>query len=107
MNAVVLKGLLALGASCAFLCVSAARLWTRRGFGSTLQALGLACFAFMALTHVFEAFSIFPSLGWGQPRTLGHFIDLVAALLGITLVATSFVILYVRQSRGRNDLHAR
>jgi hypothetical protein len=106
MNAAVLKGLLALIAACAFLCVSVALLWTRRGLGSTLQALGIACFAAMALTHFFEAFSILPTLGWGKPHSVGHVIDLVAALLGVSLVMASFLLRHVGRSPGRSDLGA-
>ena len=86
MKAVVLKGLLALAAACVFLGVSAALFLTRRHLASTLQALGLLCFGVMALTHAFEAFAIFPTLGWGQPRSVGHYIDLIAALSGIALL---------------------
>jgi len=92
MNAAVLKGLLALAAASVFLAVSAALLVTRRGLPSALLALGIASFGVMALTHVFESFSILPAFGWGQPHSVGHLIDLVAALLGIALVTTGFLI---------------
>jgi len=90
MNAAVLKGLLALTAAFVFLGVSVALLLTRRGRASILQSLGLACFGVMALTHVFEAFAILPRLGWGNPRGVGHFIDLMAALGGIALLVAAF-----------------
>jgi hypothetical protein len=69
-----------------FLGVSLALLLTRRSLGAALQALGLGCFGLMALTHVFAAFAIFPALGWGQSHSVGHDIDLVAALGGIALL---------------------
>jgi len=37
--------------------------------------MGIGCFAVMALTHVFESFSVLPSLGWGRAHSVGHFID--------------------------------
>jgi hypothetical protein len=92
MTTMVLKGLLGLAAACVFIAVSAALFLTRRNLGSRLQALGIGCFGVMALTHVFEAFSIAPTFGWGRPRSFGHFIDLVAAVLGVTLVVTSFLL---------------
>lgn len=92
MNATVLKGLLALAAVCVFLAVSAAVFVTRRGLASALLALGIGSFAVMALTHVFESFSILPAFGWGQPHSVGRLIDLVAALLGIAFVTTGFLI---------------
>lgn len=93
------KGLLALLAACVFLCVSGSLFWTRRDLRSAFQALGIGCFAIMALTHVFEAFSILPALGWGQSHSVGHFIDLVAAVLGVALVTTSFVLRHRRAPR--------
>jgi hypothetical protein len=101
MSAVTLKGSLALLAACVFLAVSVAILLTRRGLFSALQALGLGCFGVMALTHVFEAFSILPALGWGQPHTVGHRIDLVAALLGVSFMTTSFLLW--RRDHRRSD----
>lgn len=88
----VLKGVLALVAACVFFGVCTVIVLTRRGLSSGLQALGLGCFGVMALTHFFEKFAILPELGWGQPRSVGHFIDLVAALLGVILVTTSFAV---------------
>ena len=92
MSAAEVKGFLALGAACVFLGVSAALFLTRRSLGPALQAFGLACFGIMALTHVFEAFAILPTLGWGQAHTVGHFIDLSAALLGVAFVTASFLL---------------
>jgi hypothetical protein len=105
MDAAVLKGLLALAGACVFLAVSAALLLTRRGLASALQALGIGCFGVMALTHVFEAFSILPALGWGQPHSVGHLIDLVAALLGVTFVAMSFLLWRRKQHRSNLGAH--
>jgi hypothetical protein len=90
MSAAVLKGLLALIAACVFFGVSLVLFLTRRNLASTLQAMGLSCFGVMALTHAFEAFGFFPTLGWGQPRSVGHYIDLIAALSGVALMVGGF-----------------
>jgi len=74
------------------LAVSVARLLTGRSLAAALQASGIGCFAVMAATHVFEEFSLLPALGWGRPDTVGHFIDLTAAPLGVVLVAASFLL---------------
>jgi hypothetical protein len=97
------KGLLALGGSSVLLGVSAALLLTRRGLGPVLLGVGIGCFGIMALTHVFEAFSIFPWLQWGRPDSLGHFIDLMAAVLGVALVATSLLLSRLARRRGNPD----
>ena len=105
MNGVVLKGLLALLAAGVFLTVSMAIVLTRRGLPAALQALGVGCFGVMALTHVFEAFSMLPAFGWGQRHTMGHLIDLVAALLGVMCVTTSFLLWRRDQRRSKLGAH--
>ncbi|HYP65442.1 MAG TPA: hypothetical protein VEQ14_03790 [Steroidobacteraceae bacterium] len=92
MSTLVLKGLRALLAACIFVGVSLTLSLTRRTLASTLQALGLICFGVMALTHAFEAFAIFPTLGWGQPHSVGHYVDLVAALSGVALTLAGFAL---------------
>ena len=104
MSASAVKGLLALVAAGVFFGVCVALLWTRRSVSSTLRASGIGCFGVMALTHVFENFSILHELGWGRPHSVGHFVDLVAALLGVTLVIASFLLW--RRDRYRSDLGA-
>jgi hypothetical protein len=107
VSAATLKGLLALAAACVFLIVSATLFLTRRGLVAALQALGIGCFGIMALTHVFEAFSILPALGWGRPHSIGHIIDLVAALLGVTFVVASFLLWRWQQHRSDPGAHER
>jgi hypothetical protein len=86
MNLAALKSIVALAVTSA-LFAGLAIPYRRRGTGgSAAQLLGVACFVVVALTHAFEAFAILPALGWGQPRSIGHYIDLGAAILGITLV---------------------
>ena len=92
MSATVLRGLLALAGASVFLAVSAALFVTRRDLASALLATGIGWFAVMALTHVFESFSILPAFGWGRPHSVGHFIDLAAASLGIAFVAAGFLV---------------
>ena len=92
MSASVVKGVLALAAACVFFGVCAVLVSTRRNLSSALQAIGIGCFGVMALTHVFENFAILPELGWGLPHSVGHFIDLVAAVLGVALMTTSFLL---------------
>jgi succinate dehydrogenase/fumarate reductase cytochrome b subunit len=95
MNLVVLKGILALTAT-SVLFAGSAILYRRRGtVGSVLQLLGVACFVVVALAHIFEALTIFPALGWGQPRSIGHYIDLGAAVLGVALVSAGLLLQYV------------
>jgi hypothetical protein len=38
----------------------------------------------VVLTHIAEAFHIFPAMGWGKPNSAGHYLDLVSAILAAT-----------------------
>ena len=51
-----------------------------------LQLFGAACLIIVVLTHVAEALHPFPGMGWGQPDSPGHYLDLVSAILGCTLL---------------------
>jgi|SRR5579872_129523 len=56
-----------------------------------LQLLGAGCLLIVVLTHVAEALHILTSMGWGEPHSIGHYTDLVSALLGITLLLVACV----------------
>ena len=40
--------------------------------------------------HISEGFDLLPSMGWGQPNTRGHYIDLVSAITGVILLAVGY-----------------
>ena len=106
MNMAVLKGFLALSA--AFLLFLGAAIFyrRRRTRGSVSLLVGAACFVVVALTHVFEALEILRAAGWGQPRSIGHYIDLGAAVLGLTLVFSGLVLHYLHPNSTRNQTPA-
>ena len=81
------------------LCVWSALVYHhRRSTGSALLLLATLCFIVVALTHVFEALGILSGLGWGRPGSLGHYVDLAAAILGLTLLALGVGVVIVRRS---------
>ena len=51
-----------------------------------MQIFGLVCLIIVALTHVAEKLHLFPVMGWGQPDRIGHYLDLVSAILGCVLL---------------------
>jgi hypothetical protein len=59
--------------------------------GRFLLLAGSACMFIVVLTHVAEKFSIFPAMGWGLPNSVGHYLDLVSAVLGVTLLLLGFM----------------
>ena len=66
----------------------------RRGknLPSFLQLVGAGCLAVVALTHIFEALRLFPSLGWGEQHSIGHYIDLASAVLAVILFPVGFLL---------------
>jgi len=53
---------------------------------SLLLVGGSVCFVIVILTHIGEALHLFPAMGWGEPRSIGHYVDLTSAIGGIALL---------------------
>ena len=51
-----------------------------------LQLIGAGCLVVVVLTHVAETFKLFPIMGWGLRTSSGHYLDLISAVLGCTLL---------------------
>ena len=84
--------LIAIGVLVAVVLVTSAIAVSReRTWFSFLQLLGACLLAAVVLAHVAETFGLFPSMGWGRRDTVGHYIDLVSALGGSVLLATSYI----------------
>jgi hypothetical protein len=61
--------------------------------------LGATSLLVMVLTHVAEALNLFPTMGWGQRHSVGHYLDLVSVYAGIAfLVAASLCPLLRRRA---------
>lgn len=48
---------------------------------------GSGLLTMVVLTRIAEALHILPEMGWGQPDSAGHYLDLVSAILGCTLLS--------------------
>ena len=59
--------------------------------GRILLLLGSGFLILVVLTHIAEAFHIFPAMGWGLPNSAGHYLDLVSAILGCTFLPLGFL----------------
>ena len=57
-----------------------------------LLLLGAACLIVVVLTHMAEALQVFAFMGWGQPDSAGHYIDLASAIVGCTLLVAALVV---------------
>jgi hypothetical protein len=59
--------------------------------GSLPQLLGAGCLVVVVLEHVAEALQWFPSMHWGDEQSIGHYIDLSSAVLGVTLFSVGYL----------------
>lgn len=64
----------------------------KRAVWSSLLLGGALCLVVVILTHIAEAVHLFPAMGWGEPHSLGHSVDLLSAVGGIVLVAFGIVL---------------
>ena len=58
---------------------------------SSLQLLGAGCLMMVILTHVAEAFQLFPGMHWGLEQSVGHYLDFWSAVLGLTLFPVGYL----------------
>jgi len=59
---------------------------------SLLQLLGAACLLVVVLTHVCEAFHLFPSMRFGREHSIGHYLDFWSAVLGLSLFPVGYLL---------------
>ena len=59
---------------------------------SFLQLVGAAGLVAVVLTHVFEGLRVFPRMGWGSQHSVGHYLDLLSAIVAVTLFSLGYLI---------------
>jgi hypothetical protein len=92
MNVTLLKALVAL-VPAGILFVGSVLLFLRkRTLGSCLQLLGAGCLTMVVLAHLCEALHLFPWMQWGSTHSVGHYLDLWCAVLGLTLFPIGYLL---------------
>jgi succinate dehydrogenase/fumarate reductase cytochrome b subunit len=71
----------------------------RRAPWSALQLVGATCLVIVVLTHVCEALRLFPWMHWGAEHSVGHYLDLSSAVLGLTLFPAGYLIRVIMKRR--------
>jgi hypothetical protein len=67
-----------------------------------LLLLGSGFLILVVLMHVAESFHIFPAMGWGLPNSAGHYLDLVSAILGCTLLSLGLLATALTRRKNSN-----
>jgi hypothetical protein len=92
MNVTLLKALVALVPACILFSGSAVLFFKGKSTSSFLQLLGAGCLVVVVLTHLCEALHLFPWMHWGDEQSVGHYLDLGSAVLGITLFSVGYLL---------------
>jgi hypothetical protein len=59
---------------------------------TAVQLLGAAFLIIVAFAHVAETFALLPSMGWGLPHSVGHYIDLTGAICGLLFLSAGYLL---------------
>jgi hypothetical protein len=88
----LLKALIALVPACMLFSGSVILFVSGKTAGPLLQLLGAGCLVVAVLTHVCEALGWFPAMGWGLEHSVGHYLDLSSAVLGLSLFPAGYLV---------------
>jgi uncharacterized membrane protein len=55
-----------------------------------LQLLGAGCLVIVVLSHLSEALHLFPIMHWGEGHSVGHYLDLSSAVLGVSFFCLGY-----------------
>jgi hypothetical protein len=92
MNVTLLKALVALLPTCMLFFGSLLLSFRGKTISSFLQLLGAGCLVLVVLTHVSEALHLFPWMHWGLEHSVGHYLDFLSAVLGLTLFPIGYLL---------------
>jgi hypothetical protein len=92
MNVTLVKALVLFVPASVLLAYSVAVFVRRRNVSAFLQLAGAACLVVVVLPHVADALHVFPLMQWGEPDSIGHYLDLSSAALGVSLLALAVIL---------------
>jgi len=91
MNPTFTKAIAALVPTGMLLVSSALQFSRRKGTAAIFQLIGAACLMVVIIAHVCEALNWFPWMHWGLEHSVGHYVDLVAAIGGLSLFPIGYL----------------
>jgi hypothetical protein len=92
MNVTLVTALVALAPVCMLFFGSAVMFFREKRLPSLLQLLGAGCLVVVVLAHICEALHLFPWMHWGDEHSVGHYLDFVSAILGLTLFPLGYLL---------------
>jgi hypothetical protein len=76
--------------ACLIFAISANAFVKEKTVMAFVQFIGSMFLLVVIFAHTAEAFTLFPSLGWGRTATLGHYIDLGSAIGSAILLPVGY-----------------
>lgn len=97
MNATSLRALILAAIVAPILGWSVLRVWRSAALATVVQLIGALGLAIVVAAHVCEGLRLLPRMGWGEPDSIGHYLDLSGMATGLTLLPLGYLL-----SRRRN-----
>ena len=98
MSTTLVRALVVLAPTLILLAGSVALYGGHKTVPSLMQLVGAGCLVLVVLTHICEALNLLPFMRWGAEGSLGHYIDLSSAVLGITLFPVGYFLYALAKS---------
>jgi hypothetical protein len=92
MNDTLAKAFVALAPVGMLLFGSAFTFFRERTVPSVLQLLGAGCLLIVVIIHICEGLQLFPSVHWGDEHSVGHYLDIASAGVGLTLFPFGYLL---------------
>jgi len=91
MNTVLLVGLVVSVLAAVMFSGSVVSFCKDKTVWSFLQIVGAGCLVVVGLCHVCETLHLFPSMHWGLKHSVGHYLDCLRCVLGLTLLPVGYL----------------
>jgi hypothetical protein len=99
----IIKSMIALMPVSLLFCGSVVLFRTAQSMWAALQLIGSTFLAIIVLVHIGEALNIFHWMHWGLEDSIGHYIDLGSALLGLTLFPIGYCLYALTTRKAASD----
>jgi hypothetical protein len=101
MHVKLVEALIAMVPACALLAGALVLFFKGKTVCTFLQVVGAGCLVVIVVTHICEALHLFPSMGWGQTNSVGHYVSVCAAVLALTLFPAGYLIHAITKRRSK------
>jgi len=100
MNPTFAKAIAALVPTGMLLVGSILQFSRQKGMASVFQLIGATCLSVVVIAHLCEALGWLPWMHWGFEHSVGHYIDLAAAIGGLALFPIGYLVGALAQEVG-------